>query len=290
MFGLTKQFWIILFTFLIAGLSFYIFVVQNYQLVDAKRFEQLEQIEKEHSDANDQNNDQPSDEQDNTDDTSENQNEDNLLWGVDSVSITTEDFYDCVTTNFGQPTVWARYLMDKENVSNGLTQQEIELFKDEGIYILPIYNHFEDATGYENGVAQAKQAIDYANEYGIPEGVALFADIEPSYPVTSDFIIGWHETIMASKYESGIYGVFSDDSDLTAAFNAAVEENAQVLEQTIIWSNQPQVGITTEEDAPDYQVNAPESSRDWAWQYGLESDICNIDTNLFRSNIIEYLW
>ncbi|HWO96582.1 MAG TPA: hypothetical protein VNM45_09645 [Bacillus sp. (in: firmicutes)] len=38
---------------------------------------------------------------------------------------------------------------------------------------------------------EAEKAINYANDLGVPMGVALFADIEPGYPVDSEFIRGW---------------------------------------------------------------------------------------------------
>ncbi|MGO4888049.1 glycoside hydrolase domain-containing protein [Anaerobacillus sp. MEB173] len=209
---------------------------------------------------------------------------------MDSASLTTDEFYRCVVDNFGEPQIWGRYMVDKEGVSYGLTDEEITLLHNNNIMILPIYNHFEDATTYKNGVAQAEQAIQFAKEYGIPEGVALFADIEPMYPVDTAFIQGWHDTIMASSYESGIYGVFSDDSELNTAFVQATEENEEIIENTVIWSNQPQIGITTKSNAPEYDVSAPEGSLDWGWQYGLDSETCNIDTNWFRGEITDYLW
>lgn len=214
-----------------------------------------------------------------------------IVWGIDSASETTEEFTMCVRENFGEPVIYGRYLGDREDVSRGLTAEQVDLIHGEGAYILPIYNQFSDATGFDNGVSQAEGAINLANELGIPNGVAIFADIEPTYPVDSEFIRGWFETINKSQYSSGIYGVFDPESELVAAYNAASEENPDILETNIIWTASPNVGITTKANAPDeFTPDAPENALALGWQYGIDAEACNIDTNLFDSQIVNSLW
>ncbi|MDY7222768.1 glycoside hydrolase domain-containing protein [Halalkalibacterium halodurans] len=214
-----------------------------------------------------------------------------IVWGVDSVNVTDSSFLDCVTTNFGSPTIWGRYLGDKEDVSYGLTPEEIELLHDHDISILIIYNQFIDATGYETGVNEAEGALAFAEELGIPEGVAIFANVEPEYPVDGAFLAGWYDTLTEANYPPALYGLFDDDSNVTIALEEAREENETIFEELILWSNQPQVGITSEENAPDsFDVNAPDGSRPLGWQYGLEADTCNIDTNLFVGEMLNYTW
>lgn len=215
---------------------------------------------------------------------------DEIVWGIDSASETTEEFYSCVRENFGDPIIFGRYLGDREGVSRGLTADQVELIHSEGAYILPIYNHFNDATGYDNGVTHAEEAIRMAEELGIPEGVALFANIEPIYPVDAEFILGWYETMEASSYESGVYGLFDPDSDIFAAYNSAAESNEDLLENNVIWTSYPNVGITVEDEAPEFAPEAPEGSLAYGWQYGIDAETCNIDTNLFDQEIIPFLW
>ncbi|OLO39063.1 hypothetical protein BTR23_08335 [Alkalihalophilus pseudofirmus] len=213
-----------------------------------------------------------------------------IIWGVDSASLTTEELYSCVTSNFGDPEIWGRYLEDKEGVSYGLTTDEVEYLHEQGVSILVIYNHFTDGTTYDKGVAEAEQAIAYAEEIGVPEEVALFANVEPEYPIDSAFIQGWYDTIQPSIYNAAIYGLFDEDSDVWVAFEGAVNENSEIAENMIVWANQPQVGITTEANAPDYGPAPPNDWLNWAWQYGIDAETCNIDTNLFQSYILDYVW
>lgn len=215
---------------------------------------------------------------------------DEIVWGVDSASLTTSDMLACVRENFGEPVIWGRYVGEKEGVSEGITSEEVELLHSNDIKILPIWNHFEDATGYENGRNEAERAIAKAEELGIPDGVAIFADIEPNYPVDSEFIRGWHEVLFNSNYESGIYGVFDADAELTEAFEEAAGNNSSILERTYLWTAAPSPGVTSESNAPEYAPESPESGNVVGWQYGLDAESCNIDTNLFPASTLDILW
>ncbi|EKN69093.1 hypothetical protein BABA_11706 [Neobacillus bataviensis LMG 21833] len=213
-----------------------------------------------------------------------------IVWGIDTASKIDQAFLQCVKDNYGEPAVFGRYLETKEGISMGLTKEEAALLHEQGAKILPIFNHFTDATGYENGVTEAKEAISYAQKLGIPEGVALFADIEPKYPVDEAFIRGWVETLLASPYKPGIYGILTPDSKLSAAYQAAVSKNKQLQDQTILWSSNPDPGVTPKDQAPAFEPGAPENVNVSIWQYGIDGKTCNIDTNLIQSSVLEALW
>lgn len=236
---------------------------------------------------NDKNNENENSKDSNKDDQEQ---KDEVVWGVDSASLTTDYLLACVRENFGNPEIWGRYLGEKEGVSSGLTNEEVDLLHSNNIKILVIWNHFADATGFENGQSEAKEAIQLANTLGIPEGVAIFADIEPNYPVDSEFIRGWYEIMNDSKYVPGIYGIFDEGKSLNRAFNQAAENNPEILANTYIWTAAPNNGITTEANAPEYQPNAPANTKIGGWQYGIDAEACNIDTNLFSSKIMDILW
>lgn len=210
-----------------------------------------------------------------------------IYWGVDSASYTDADLRQCVKDNFGQADIWGRYLGDIADVSQGLDTDEVKALHDDNTRILVIYNHFSEATGYDNGVNEAEKAINYADDLSIPEDVAIFGDIEPSYPVDSAFLEGWYNTLSASPYETGLYGVFNEDSNLVKAYNATKEP---VQENTVVWTAYPQKETTTKENAPDYNPQGPNDALLYGWQYGIESEQCNIDTNLFKEEMLDYLW
>ncbi|MCL7748393.1 glycoside hydrolase domain-containing protein [Halalkalibacter alkaliphilus] len=212
------------------------------------------------------------------------------VWGVDSASITTEDMLACVRNNFGDPEVWGRYLGTNEGASYGLTAEEVNLLHSENIQILVIYNHFNDGTGYEHGQDHANAALEMARDFGIPEGVALFANVEPIYPIDSAFIQGWHDVVSESEYSSGIYGIFDPSEELYVAFEAAVDSDPSILDEMYVWTAAPNEGITTEENAPAYNPSYPDGALIGGWQYGLDAETCNIDTNIFDGNVLDVLW
>lgn len=210
-----------------------------------------------------------------------------IMWGVDSANYTDNDLYTCVKENFGEPEVWGRYLGDKEDVSMGLDEDEVKLLHDQDIHILIIYNHFTDAEGYDRGVEEAKEAIQYAKDLEVPANVAIFGDIEPDYAVDADFIKGWYETIADSDYEPAVYGVFDEDSALKDAFEATDDD---IQKNMVVWTAYPQEDMTTKDDAPKFNGEGPNDARLYGWQYAIEAESCNIDTNLFKEDMIDYLW
>ncbi|RBW67690.1 glycoside hydrolase domain-containing protein [Bacillus taeanensis] len=239
------------------------------------------------------NNSNKNSENQNNNDEKKNEKQQNfpeLVWGVDSASVTTEEMCACVEENFGTPSVWGRYLGTKEDVSKGISKEEAQLIHNKGAKVLLIFNHFTEAIGYEKGKTEANEAIRLAENLGVPEDVAIFADIEPSYPVDSAFINGWYDVISASPYKPGIYGIFDSEKALVTAFNAAAKNNENIKKNTYIWTAAPNIGVTTEANAPEYKPESPEGSLTAGWQYGIDAKACNIDTNLFKGEILKVLW
>jgi len=215
------------------------------------------------------------------------------VWGIDTASIVDATFYACVRDNYGEPAYVGRYLETKEGVSYGIQPEEVELLHGKGVKILPIYNHFTDATTYERGVAEAEQAIAMAREAGIPEGVAIFADVEPNYPVDPDFLRGWTETMAASPYVPGLYGVIveASESGVRSSYLSFAWHYPELAGELAVWTSDVDFGISTKANAPAaYEPEAEAITTVDVWQYGIDAETCNIDTNLMRKEFMQYLW
>ncbi|WP_165786761.1 glycoside hydrolase domain-containing protein [Heyndrickxia camelliae] len=219
-----------------------------------------------------------------------NQETSKIVWGVDSASKVTDELFKCVDKYYGKPDIWARYTKTNKGASAGLTAEEMKLLHKNKVNILLIYNHFNNATTEKAGENEAKAAIQYAKELKAPKGTVLFADIEPKYPVDADFIKGWYKIMSKSDYHPGIYGVFDPDQKIYKAFNQAAKNNKSLKDETILWSAAPQKGITKKENAPKFNPSAPKNSRILGYQYGMEAKSCNIDTNLFKGEILSFSW
>lgn len=134
-------------------------------------------------------------------------------WGVDTVDAingscdgTTATCYTAVQRTFGTPDFFGRYI---GSVSFALTASEVSYAHSLGLAILPIYDPPTGSSlGYGTGVNDANDAISAARSLGIPTGVGIYADIEPSGSggaVDSGFIQGWVDTLNAAGYAPGFY-------------------------------------------------------------------------------------
>ncbi|MFD2672604.1 glycoside hydrolase domain-containing protein [Marinicrinis sediminis] len=211
-------------------------------------------------------------------------------WGVDSASPVTENLYQCVNEQFGQPAFWGRYIKRVEGYADGLTLQEIRFLQDKGIRILPIYSDFRNATGYRSGKVTARNAIYHARLLNMPAGVFLFANIEHFFEVDESWLRGWVEAMYPSGYRPGFYhdparGPFAE------AYCRAASQDPLVREQAVLWSASPLPGPSPASQAPKFQPAKPACGANvWAWQYGKDAEACPIDTNLMDKKLYRHLW
>lgn len=204
----------------------------------------------------------------------------NVIWGVDSAAAVNQDLFNCVVNNYGRPDLWGRYLNTIENVSEGLTREEIAFLKDRGIKVMPIYNNFQRAVGRQAGRIAAQNAIYNAQRLGIREGVFIFANVERFFEVDADWIIAWVERFFNSPYRPGIYHD-PVEGPFNQVYCEAVNRSRLVREQAVLWSAEPEAGISTKQEYPTFSPILPDCAANvWAWQYGRDADECPIDTLL----------
>ncbi|MBU9712355.1 glycoside hydrolase domain-containing protein [Evansella tamaricis] len=213
-----------------------------------------------------------------------------VIWGVDSAAAASQELYRCVSENFGQPDVWGRYLNTIPNVSDGLTRSEILFLKEKGIKILPIYNNFREAVGSSAGRVAAQNAIFNAQRLGIPKGVFIFANVERFFDVDPEWLIAWVERLVNSDYRPGIY-FDPTEGPFNEAYCQAVERKRSVYTKTVLWSAEPESGITPKGNHPMFSPAVPDCGANvWAWQYGRDAEECPIDTILVDQRLFDSLY
>lgn len=213
-----------------------------------------------------------------------------IYWGVDSAQKVDETLLDCVVDNFGYPDFWGRYLTTVPNVTEGLTKEEITFIKDNGIRLMPIYNNFQTALGYSSGRVVARNAIFNAQRLGISNGVFIFANLENFFRIDAQWLMGWADVFKESDFRPGYYHD-PVEGDFNAAFCKAREDNENVRDQTVLWSAEPEPGVTSKENIPAFNPAAPDcEGYVWAWQYGRDATKCPIDTVLMQRQLFNSLY
>ncbi|MBU8904979.1 glycoside hydrolase domain-containing protein [Desertibacillus haloalkaliphilus] len=211
-------------------------------------------------------------------------------WGIDSAAAADMNLFECVVDNFGYPDYWGRYLTTVPGVSEGLSEEEIRFLRGSGVRIMPIYNVFRQSVIYARGKEDARRAIRNARRLGIRQGTVIFANVEHFFNVDAGWIQGWVDEMYPSGYKPGFYhdpvrGQFSD------AYCQAIEESDRVRTQSILWSAEPEPGVTTRANKPEFNPATPPCEANvWAWQYGRDADECPIDTNLIDQRLFDDLW
>ncbi|HLV97822.1 MAG TPA: glycoside hydrolase domain-containing protein [Ktedonobacterales bacterium] len=127
-----------------------------------------------------------------------------LYWGVVSshaaqstVAVAgAPTLFDFIAQQVKPPQYWGRYIGGKDL----LTPEEIIFLFSKGCRILVIYNDATPSGDHQGGVADAQRAISAAEALGAPTGVSIYADIETGVYANPDWLLGWWETMGASRY------------------------------------------------------------------------------------------
>jgi glycoside hydrolase-like protein len=170
-----------------------------------------------------------------------------MAWGVDSArtpNSTAVDgtvCFDSVAERAGaSPAFWGRYI----GARFAMDKAEAAFLHAKGCLVLPIYNGTSNTVGsvkrgLAEGQADANAAATAALTLGIPAGVAIYADVEGSWAVTSDWIRGWATGITARNFVSGLYGDCRPGATFAQAYCAA-QEVEPIVGGSLLWSMEPE--------------------------------------------------
>jgi len=147
---------------------------------------------------------------------------DKHYWGVHSVTRVDapvmqgdcRTFFKLIADRAGPPPqYWGRYIGHSVQIYN-LGPSEIPYLASQNCRIVLIYAGLRDlasATGETNGIAKANDAINLAQGLGVPRGVYIYLDAEPTSGAPDyGFYKGWFNTFQSpstnpSGYKAGAY-------------------------------------------------------------------------------------
>jgi hypothetical protein len=213
-------------------------------------------------------------------------------FGVDTVSTITPSFLSSITNTYGKPGVIERYLN-----YNNLSDSEVAYIHSQGIRVLVTMS---DPSGSQDigrsaGVAWANQALSYVHALNMPTGRVVFSDIENGTPIDAPWIGGWVDTLVKAGYFPGFYEN-STNGPFKGAFCSAQRSNSNVLNDSILFSAEPDYGTASASQAPN--GGAIPSGADTlcsnnalfaasGWQYGLAAgNSVNVDTDEFTESLL----
>ena len=202
-----------------------------------------------------------------------------LLFGIDT-KIETDDLLQNNITQFEwavrnkiYPNFFGRNIVGE----NSLNKEEIKFLHSKGCKIALIYSDPGEKKNEEQGKLLAKNIDIRAFELGIPEGVAIFLELDDNENVTRDFMLGFAKTMIAEGYTPA----FKVNTDAKFAFDREFSRGMQtdkdIFDKCIIWAVAPTIaeydGITTThlihpDNWTPYAPSGIKRAEIAIWQYG----------------------
>lgn len=169
------------------------------------------------------------------------QNVDRLLFGVDSKIRSNDllqnniDQFEWVVRNKIYPNFYGRNIVGEEC----LTKDEIEFLHDRGCKIAAIYTTSEEKQTEDQGKILAKKIDIRALELGIPEGTAIFLELDQSETVSCDFMRGFAKVLMSEGYTPGFKANTDAKYGFDRQFSRGMQTDRDIFRKCLIWAVAP---------------------------------------------------
>ena len=201
-----------------------------------------------------------------------------LLFGVDS-EIQANDIlqnnismFEWVVRNKIYPNFWGRNLVGE----NALTKEEIDFIHSKGCKIAATYTDVGEKQTEEQGKLAGEKAVALAFDLEIPQGIAIFLNINEE-SASRDYLKGFAEELIESEYTPAFKANTDAKFDFDREFSRGLQTGRDVFEQCLVWAVAPTLSeydnmTTTHLIHPDNWVPYAPSGikrKDIAvWQYG----------------------
>lgn len=209
-------------------------------------------------------------------------------WGIDTVdNVQTGNLIAQTRSELGAPRFVGRYLIYSSEISSG----EAHYIHQQGVSILLID---DPNRAFTSGTTDAQQALAQAKSLGVPQGVAIFRDVETSDPISSTYIAAYVAAFAGSAYVPGFY-----ENPINGSFSGAYCSLApSAVKGALLYSSEPErTGSNPRRSArPHFGPNVPGcANHTAAWQY-LERGLFpagtwpNVDVDELAARFSTDLW
>lgn len=200
--------------------------------------------------------------------------------------------FEWATRNKVYPCFWGRHIMG----DNCLTKEEIHFLRCKACKIVPIHNTGNIKMTEEQGITEAELITKRANELEIPEGVAIYLELEDHEDISIEYMHGYAKTLIANGYIPGFKANTDAKCDFDHEFSRAMQTYEDVIGKCLIWTVSPSLEeydrVTTSHfvGPDDWKPFAPSGMKrgDIAiWQYGKDCHPINDDEDnevVFNAN------
>ncbi len=164
-----------------------------------------------------------------------------LLFGVDSEFQSNDllqnniNHFEWVIRNKIYPNFWGRSIVG----NNSLTKNEIKFLHDNGCKIAVYYNTSDPKLTDEQGKIIAKKAVIKALELGIPEGTAVFLEINNDEDISRDYMRGYANALIAEGYTPGFKANTDAKYIFDREFSHGVLRDRDIFNKCLIWAIAP---------------------------------------------------
>lgn len=214
-----------------------------------------------------------------------------LLFGIDSNHPTNDllqnnlEHFEWIIRNKIYPNFCARYI----NGEMCLTKSEINFLHEKGCKIAAIYSDNTEKQTEEQGVILAKKIVICALELGIPDGTAIFLEIEENESVSCDLMRGFAKSLLIEGYTPGFKANTNAKFSFDREFSKGMQTDKDIFMKCLIWAVSPSLaeydGITTShlihpDDWKPYAPSGITRNEVAIWQYGKNCHPIEDDTGI----------
>ena len=164
-----------------------------------------------------------------------------LVFGVDSETTSynvlqnniTE--FEWVARNKVYPNFWGRNLVGE----NALTKEEINFLHSKGCKIAAVYSQSGEKQSEEQGRVLAKKIFELALELNIPDGTAIFLEIDENENASCDFMRGFASMLLKNEFTPGFKANTDAKFGFDREYSRGMQTDRYIFEKCIIWAVAP---------------------------------------------------
>lgn len=226
-------------------------------------------------------------------------------WGFDTASPATTKFLTSKSVaGLGAPTFVGQYLEYSKKVHDVITGAIAAAIRKRHARIVLFSSPKtpgRNLTTAKEADSDADLAVAAARKLRVPQGVAIFRDVENNYHITAAYVAAWVDAVRAKGYVPGFYENPKERGSraFSTAYCTAARDHPTIPSRTVLFADEPEVSATSskaESAAPAWGPASPYlsgcKSKTVGWQYleNPKKKAPDIDDDEALPSDLKYFW